>query len=80
MRRGGYGSGDARGAAELTRDDDPTTETLRLEQVQREIAERERAQQASSPAEERAAGRRADKAAYLRDKLEEQAEHPDDPG
>jgi hypothetical protein len=48
--------------------------------VQREIAERERAQEASTPAEERAAGRRADKAAYLREKLEEQAQHPDEPG
>ena len=80
MRRWGHGSGDARGASGLTRDDDPTTETLRLEQVQRELAERERAEQASTPAAERAAGRRADKAAYLREKLEEQAEHPDDPG
>jgi hypothetical protein len=62
------------------REDDPTTETLRLEQLQREQAERERAQQAATPAEEHAADRRADKAAYLREKLEEQAEHPDDPG
>ncbi|MGI9100475.1 MAG: hypothetical protein ACR2H2_18630 [Solirubrobacteraceae bacterium] len=62
------------------REDDPTTETLRLEQLQREQAERERAQQASTEAEEHAADRRADKAAYLREKLEEQAEHPDDPG
>jgi len=62
------------------RDDDPTTETLRLEQLQREQAERERAQQAATAAEEHAASRRADKAAYLREKLDEQAEHPDDPG
>jgi hypothetical protein len=62
------------------REDDPTTETLRLEQIQRERDERERAQQAATAAEERAADRRADKAAYLREKLEEQAEHPDDPG
>jgi hypothetical protein len=61
------------------RDDDPTTETLRLEQVEREHDERDRAEHATTPAEERAAGRRADKAAYLRDKLGEQAEHPDDP-
>ena len=80
MRRGGYGSGHARGAPALTRDDDPTTETLRLEQVQREIAERERAQTASTPVEERAAGRRADKAAYLKEKLEEQAQNPDESG
>ncbi|MEJ7798061.1 MAG: hypothetical protein WKF42_06145 [Solirubrobacteraceae bacterium] len=61
------------------RDDDPTTETLHLEQLQREQAEREHAEQASTDAEERAADRRADKAGYLREKLEQQARHPDDP-
>jgi len=59
-------------------EDDPTTETLRLDQLRREQAERERAEQATTPAEERAADRRADSAAYLREKLDEQAEHPDD--
>ena len=59
--------------------DDPTTETLRLEQLEREQAEREREEQSGTAAEARAAGRRADKAAYLREKLDEQAEHPDDP-
>ncbi len=62
------------------RDDDPTTETLRIEQLQRELAERARADQAPTPEEEKAAERRADKAAYLREKLDEQAENPDDPG
>ena len=61
-------------------DDDPTTETLRLEQLQRERAERERAEQAPTEDEEHAAQRRAHKAAYLREKLDEQARHPDDPG
>jgi len=61
------------------REDDPSTETLRLEQLQREQVERERAEQAATGAEERAAARRADRAAYLREKLDEQAEHPDDP-
>ena len=61
------------------REDEPTTETLRLEQLQREQAERKRAERSSTAAEERAASRRADKADYLRSKLEEQAEHPDDP-
>lgn len=61
-------------------DDEPTTETLRLEQVRREQAELKRARDADRPAEERAAGRRADKAAYLREKLEEQAGHPDSDG
>lgn len=59
-------------------DDEPTTETLRIEQLQRELAERRRAEQASTEEEERAADRRADKAAYLREKLDEQAEHPDE--
>ena len=60
-------------------EDDPSTETLRREQLRREQAERERAEQATTEAEERAAGRRAEKAAYLREKLDEQAAHPDDP-
>lgn len=59
-------------------DDEPTTETLRIEQLRRELAERRRAGQASTEEEERAADRRADKAAYLREKLDEQAEHPDE--
>ncbi len=62
------------------RDDDPTTETLRLEQLERERAELERAEQAPTASEELAAERRADKAAYLREKLDEQAEHRDEPG
>ena len=61
------------------REDDPTTETLRVEQLQRELAERRRADEAVTPQEEQAADRRADKAAYLREKLDEQAEHPDAP-
>ena len=62
----------------MTADDDPTTETLRIRQAQVERTERERAQDAETPAEARAAGRRAEKASYLREKLEEQAQHPDD--
>ena len=58
-------------------DDGLTTETLRVQQVAREESERERAAGADTPAEQRAADRRADKAAYLREKLDEQAEHPD---
>ena len=61
-------------------DDEPTTETLRLEQLRREESERERAEQAATKQEARAADRRADKAAYLREKLDEQARHPDEPG
>lgn len=61
-------------------DDEPTTETLRIEQLQRELAERKRADEAVTDNEEHAAERRADKAAYLRQKLDEQTENPDDPG
>jgi len=61
------------------REDEPTTEALRRAQLQREQTERERAEQAVTAEEEHAAERRADKAAYLREKLDEQAEHPDDP-
>jgi len=61
-------------------DDEPTTETLRIEQQDREQAEREREEQSRTAAGARAAGRRADKAAYLREKLDDQAEHPDEPG
>jgi hypothetical protein len=61
------------------REDDPSTETLRREQLRREQAELERAEEATTEAEERAAARRAEKAAYLREKLDEQAQHPDDP-
>jgi hypothetical protein len=52
----------------------PTTQELELEQIRREHTERSRASEAGEPAEEHAATRRADKAAYLRSKLEEQAE------
>jgi hypothetical protein len=56
----------------LTAGDDPTTGELRALQADREEAERERAATAEDPDEEHAAQRRADKAAYLRDKLAEQ--------
>ena len=59
--------------------DEPTTERLRAIQAEREEDERERESAASEPAEERAARRRADKAAYLKEKLEEQARNQDKP-
>ena len=52
---------------------DPKTEELRLEQIQRERAEREQAGDSVEPAEERTHKRRADRAAYLREKLDERA-------
>ncbi|MDQ3741565.1 MAG: hypothetical protein M3389_11560 [Actinomycetota bacterium] len=54
--------------------DHPSTEELRAVQVEREEAEREMAERAAEPREERTHERRADRAAYLRSKLEEQAE------
>jgi hypothetical protein len=53
--------------------EDPETQELRVEQVERERAEREHAREADLPTEEHAALRRADKHAYLREKLEERA-------
>jgi len=55
-------------------DDEPTTQQLRAVQSEREQEQRERAEQAQTDTEQLAAARRADKAAYLKDKLDEQAE------
>jgi hypothetical protein len=52
---------------------DPETEELSTGQVQREAIERERARHAELDAEARAHERRADKAAYLKEKLDERA-------
>jgi hypothetical protein len=59
---------------------DPETEELTTDQIQREAIERERARHAALQEEERAAERRADKASYLRDKLEERADSEDEQG
>ena len=54
--------------------DDPTTEQLRVQQAAREHDERRHAATATTPAEDaHGAERRADKAAYLKRKLDEQA-------
>lgn len=53
--------------------DDPTTEELRVAQLRREKAERERASRGTSEDDTEQHERRADKAAYLRDRLEERA-------
>jgi hypothetical protein len=52
---------------------DPKTEELRLDQIARERAEREQAGESSEPAEEKAHRRRAERAAYLKEKLDERA-------
>jgi hypothetical protein len=50
---------------------EPETEELRVEQVKRERAEREQAREADEPTDEHTHERRADKHAYLREKLAE---------
>ena len=52
-------------------DDEPTTEELRVAQLKREGVERERAARGTSEDDTEQHERRADKAAYLRQKLEE---------
>jgi hypothetical protein len=54
--------------------EDPTTQELRLEQFQREAAERDRAGSSPDPDEAEQHERRAEKAGYLREKLEERAD------
>ena len=53
---------------------DPTTEELRLDQLQREREERERAEQGVTEDDTGQHEARAAKAGYLRAKLEERAE------
>jgi hypothetical protein len=55
-------------------DDDPTTEELRLKQARREAEEREAEDTAAMEDDTKTHRRRADKAAYLREKLEQRAE------
>jgi hypothetical protein len=58
---------------------EPTeTERLLTEEAERERRERRLAEQATEPAEEHAAERRADKAAYLTEKLREREASEDE--
>jgi hypothetical protein len=57
---------------------DPKTEELRIEQIQRERNEREQAGDAAEEAEERTHRRRADRAAYLKSKLDQRAKSEDE--
>jgi hypothetical protein len=57
---------------------DPKTEEMQLEQLQKERTEREQADDAPEPADEATHKRRADRAAYLRDKLDERAKSEDE--
>lgn len=62
----------------MSGDDQPTTQELRAIQVDKLEDEKAKAKTAEEQGEERAAGRRADKAAYLAEKLEKQAEALDE--
>ena len=55
-------------------DDEPTTQELRLEQLRREARERKQADASIEDDEAEQHERRAQKASYLREKLEERAE------
>lgn len=55
-------------------DDEPTTGELRAVQVSRESQERRAAEQADTEEETAQHDRRAEKSAYLREKLEEREE------
>lgn len=60
--------------------EDPTTRELRIRQTEREAEERRQADKSPSEEETEEHARRADKAAYLREKLEERADaESDDP-
>jgi hypothetical protein len=57
----------------MTLDEDPTTQEHRIRQSERERDERRQAREAETEEAEAAAERRADKAGYLKKKLEERA-------
>jgi hypothetical protein len=58
--------------------EDPTTGELRIRQAERESLERRQAENAETGEETEEHVRRADKAAYLREKLEERADAESD--
>jgi hypothetical protein len=57
---------------------DPTTEGMRLDQIERAAREKQRADEADEKAAEKSHARRADKADYLREKLAERAKAEDE--
>jgi hypothetical protein len=54
-------------------EEDPTTKELRVSQLRRERAERDNAEEAPSDEAAEAHARRAEKNAYLRERLEDRA-------
>jgi DNA-binding TFAR19-related protein (PDSD5 family) len=59
---------------------DPKTEEMRLEQLQKERSERSQARDSTEDAEEETHKRRAQRAAYLKEKLDERARSEDESG
>ena len=59
---------------------DPKTEEMQVEQIRRERDERDQADDAAERAEQRTHERRADRAAYLKEKLDERARSEDESG
>jgi hypothetical protein len=57
---------------------DPKTEEMQLEQLRREQGERDQADDATDSHEALTHERRADRAAYLKEKLDERARSEDD--
>ncbi len=55
-------------------EEDPTTQELKVAQLRRERTERDRAEQAPTEEAAEAHTRRAEKTAYLRERLEDRAE------
>lgn len=64
----------------MEEDQDPTTQELKVRQLQREVEERERAREADTDEGTGSHKRRADKAEYLREKLEERERSERDAG
>jgi hypothetical protein len=58
----------------MSSEEDPTTQELRLDQLRREATERDRAETSVEEDEAEQHERRAEKASYLREKLEQRAE------
>jgi hypothetical protein len=57
---------------------DPKTEEMQLDQLRKEREERDRAGETDDPTEEHTHVRRADRAAYLKEKLDERARSEDE--
>ena len=57
---------------------DPTTEEMRLEQIEKAREEHDRARESSEEGDVKSHGRRAERADYLRGKLAERAQAEDE--